>query len=407
MKGLVILLTFKAYLDNSYLKEIQGNILEKSFKNNKYYLKLDRTIFYPHLAGGQPKDKGKINGVNVIDVYEDGDNIIHVVKENITNNKVYMSIDWDNRFDLMQQHTGQHLLSYAFNSLFSAETIGFHMGEDYTTIDIKKSDLTEEEVEKIEFLTNKIIQSNFVISTYMVDETQLSKLPVERLPSVDEDIRIVEIDGLDYSPCCGTHVNYTGEVGLVKIRKWERYKGNIRVDFVCGFRALKDYSWKNQYIREMSLMLSSKDKDLLEKTKLLMEQKYTLEKENRNLLEELYKYKGELYLKEAKSYDSINYIVKEFHDNSLKELSFIASYLNNKEKLIQIYSVSNETSGQFLVSRSKDLDIDLRELLNEISESLILKGGGSPQMIQGGSSLVLLDNVIRSFYKEIRKYYKG
>src|SRR5699024_4971686 len=237
--------------------EIDANILEKSFKEDKYYFTLDRTIFYPHLAGGQPRDKGKINNINVIDVYEKDEDIVHILEEDIEGKDVQLSINWDNRFDLMQQHTGQHLLSSSFRSLFNAETVGFRIGEDYSTIDIQKPSLNKQEVKQVEFLTNKIIQSNFEVLSYIVKEDKLDEIPIDKLPTTDEDIRIVEIMGLDYSPCCGTHVNSTGEVGLVKIRKWENNKGNTRIEFLCGFRALDDYYWKNQYINEISSIMSS------------------------------------------------------------------------------------------------------------------------------------------------------
>lgn len=400
-------MTFKLYIENSYLREAEANILEKEFRNNKYYLKLDRTIFYPHLSGGQPRDKGTINQIEVIDVFEDGNDIIHVVGKKINTNNVNLSIDWEHRFDLMQQHTGQHLLSSCFYSLFNAETVGFHIGQDYIYIDITKPYLREEEVKQVEFLANKIIQSNFKISSYIVDKTNLSKFPIRKMPITDEDIRIVEIDGFDYSPCCGTHVFYTGEIGLIKIRKWEKYKGNTRVEFACGFRALKDYSWKNSYIQEIGLMLSCRDEDVLEKAKKFMDKNNKLEKENKSLRRDLYKYKGELYLIESKTYDNIRYIIKEINDSTLKEASLIAANLNNKNKLIQIYSISNGETAQFLISRSDDLDINLREIFNNISQKIIVKGGGSPQMIQGGSSIILLDTVIKMFYKEIRNYFKG
>lgn len=401
-------MTLKVYLDNPYLKEIDANILEKSFKEDKYYFTLDRTIFYPHLAGGQPRDKGKINNINVIDVYEKDEDIVHILEEDIEGKDVQLSINWDNRFDLMQQHTGQHLLSSSFRSLFNAETVGFRIGEDYSTIDIQKPSLNKQEVKQVEFLTNKIIQSNFEVLSYIVKEDKLDEIPIDKLPTTDEDIRIVEIMGLDYSPCCGTHVNSTGEVGLVKIRKWENNKGNTRIEFLCGFRALDDYYWKNQYINEISSIMSSQDKDLLEKSKLLINQKENLEKENRKLKEDIYKYKGEFYLQEATSYKDIDYIVKEVKDINLKELGFISSYLNNnQEKLIQIYSIPNKENGQFLVNRSKDLDINLRELLNNISKDIELKGGGSPIVVQGAASSNLLNDVILKFYTKIREYYKG
>lgn len=387
----MIILTLKAYLNNSYLKEIDGNILEKSFQNNKYYIKLDRTIFYPHLAGGQPRDKGRINGVNVLDVYENEREIIHVLKEDIKEKKVHMSIDWDHRYDHMQQHTGQHLLSSSIYSLFNANTIGFYLGKNYATIDIEKPSLNLDEVKQIEYLTNKIIQYNFSITSYMKDE----------------NIRIVEIMGLDSSPCCGTHLDTTGEVGLIKIRKWEKYKGNIRIEFLCGFRALKDYNWKNQYIREIAKMTSSRDKDVLEKTKLLIKEKEDLKKENRKLRGDLYKYKGESFLQKTTSYKGIDYIIKEIKDLNLKELGHISSYLSNKEKLVQIYSIPGKEESKFLVSRSRDLDINLRDVLNEISKDIDLKGGGSPLVVQGGAVNENINDILIGFYRKIREHFKG
>lgn len=400
-------MTLKTYLNNSYLKEINAKILEKSFKDDKYYFKLDRTIFYPHLAGGQPKDLGTINGVEVIDVFENGSDIVHVLEEDIEYEDVHLSIDWDNRFDLMQQHTGQHLLSSSFTSLFNAPTVGFHLGEEYTTIDIQKPSLNKYEVEQIEYLTNKVIQSNFPILSYIIDKEKLDKIPIRKLPPTNKNIRIVEIMGLDYSPCCGTHVSSTGEVGLVKIRKWENNKDNIRVEFLCGHRALEDYNWKNQYIRKLAAVISSKDKDIVDKYEKILEDKLSLEKENRKLREDLYKYIGESFLQQTTNYKDIKYIIKEVTDMNLKEISSIASYLSSKEKLIQIYSIPGETDGQFLISRSQDLNINLRNLFNNISQDIEVKGGGSSRTIQGGASIEVLNDFILEFYNQTRNNYKG
>ncbi len=135
----------RIYLNNPYLREIDARITSKVYENGKYYLKLNRTIFYPHLSGGQPGDKGTINGLQVLEVYEENDEIIHVIKENIHSDKVTLNIDWENRLDNMQQHTGQHLLSAAFYKLFNGETIGFHIGHDYVYIDVNLPELSEED----------------------------------------------------------------------------------------------------------------------------------------------------------------------------------------------------------------------------------------------------------------------
>ena len=273
----------KLYLENPYLRQADARIIDKKFENDLYYLKLDKTIFYPHLSGGQPRDEGQINGIPVVDVYEEDNNIIHVIKENIHSDKVRLEINWPRRIDLMQQHTGQHLLSAGFYKLFNGDTVGFHLGSDYVYVDINLAELSWEEAEKIENYVNKIITSDFEIKTSYVDLKDLDKLDLRKDTKLDSNIRIVEIDSIDFSPCAGTHLRNTGELGMIKIRKWKKYKGNIRVEFVCGKRALKDFSWKNQAINDIALLLSSKDSDVYEKVNILYNQKREAEKELRKL----------------------------------------------------------------------------------------------------------------------------
>ncbi|SHE28288.1 alanyl-tRNA synthetase [Tissierella praeacuta DSM 18095] len=400
-------MTNRLYLDNPYLREIDSRIVDKIYKDGKYYIKLNRTIFYPHLSGGQPGDKGTINGVQVLEVYEEDSDIIHVTKENIYSDKVILNIDWENRFDNMQQHTGQHLLSAAFYKLYNGETVGFHIGKDYVYIDITLPDLSEDDSEKIEIYANRIIFSNFEIKSYYIEKNDINKLPIRKQPTVNSNIRIVEIDNIDFSPCAGTHLRNTGEIGLIKIRKWEKYKGNIRIEFVCGNRALFDYRWKSKMIKDISLLLSSKDTDVLEKVKILYNQKEDLEKNNRNIQEELLRYKGEDLLKNAIKIDGISFVTKIFDDRDLKTINKISVHLNNIEKSIQIYGSKYENKGQFLISVSKDLNINLKDIFKEVSEEFEIKGGGSPQTIQGGCSLDDLDSLLNIFFENIKNKIKG
>src|SRR5690554_4550463 len=216
-----VIMTRKIYWENPYLYEIDALVEEKKIKDNKFYVKLNRTIFYPNMSGGQPGDKGTIDGIKVLDTYEESNKIIHVLEKNISQLKVKLKIDSTVRFDLMQQHTGQHLLSGVFYNLFNAETVGFHLGEEYVTIDITLDEISIDEIKKVEQMCNKIIQSNFKVKSYFVTNDNVHLIPVRKPPTVNEDIRIIEIEGFDYSPCGGTHVSYTGEIGLIKIRKWE------------------------------------------------------------------------------------------------------------------------------------------------------------------------------------------
>lgn len=399
-------MTIKVYRDSPYLKEIDANVVEKRYLDNKFYIKLDRTIFYPHLSGGQPGDKGFFNDIEVLEVYEEGDDIVHVLPRNISGNKVKLSINWDRRMDIMQQHTGQHLLSSVFLKLFSGETVGFNLGDEYVYIDITLADLTEEDAEKIELLANKIIQANFNIKSYYVDDSQLEKLNLTIHSKVKSPIRIVEIEGFDYNPCGGTHLKNTGELGILKIRKWEHRKGNIRVEFICGSRALKDYIWKNKYIKDIALLLSSKDKDVSNKVEKLYEEKTILEKSNRSLRESLNKLRAESFLQDAQVVNGISYICMEHEDMDFKELSYIAGYLNSLEKIIQIHGIFNEDKGQFYVSITKDMDINLQNIYKNIASKFTIKGGGSPHTIQGGTESGDLNEVMEEFLIEIRKELK-
>lgn len=397
-------MTNKLFMENPYLRNIDAKIIEKKYRDKKYYLKLDRTIFYPHLSGGQPGDIGTFNNIPVIETVEDNDSIIYVLEENINGQDVKISIDWDNRFDLMQQHSGQHLLSYSFEKLLNGHTVGFYIGKEYVYVDIDIQNITESQIQQVEYLANKIIQSNFRIKSYFVNEEELSKLNLRNEPSVTSNIRVVEIDGLDYSPCGGTHLYNTGELGLIKIRKWEHNRGNTRVEFVSGNRAFEDYSWKHDYIKELGLLLSSKDKDILNNVNKLYENREELEKTNRSLREQLYNITADKYLSGSKTVNDIKYIMEEPEDMNFKDLSYISTYLNkHNEKLVQIYGLYNDSEGQFFISRSNDFNINLKKILEEITHEFEIKGGGSPYTVQGACSSDDLKPIIEQFYNKIKE----
>ncbi|MDD2446372.1 MAG: DHHA1 domain-containing protein [Tissierellia bacterium] len=399
-------MTIKFYMENSYIRELEAEIIEKKFRNNKYYIKLNRTIFYPHLSGGQPKDLGTINDLEVIDVYEEGEDIVHVLEDNINVTKVKLSINWENRMDLMQQHTGQHLLSAVIHKLYNGETSSFYIGNDYSSIDIDLPNFKDEDIEKIELLANRIIYSNFKIKTYIVNKNDLKNIPLRKKPSVNSNIRIVEIEDFDYSPCGGTHLSSTGEIGIIKIRKWDKKRGNLRIEFLCGNRALHDYSWKNASIREISVLLSSKETDVLTSIKKLYEAKEKLEKENRDLRENLYKLKGDNILNEIKYSNGIGIIYKELEDMDFKELNLIANYLNTKEHLIQIYGLHNGKKAHLFVSCTKDLDLDLSQIFKSLSEKYEIKGGGNSTTVQGGVKADELSSIMKDFANCIIKKLK-
>jgi len=389
-------MTRKLYWENPYLHETEASISKKEKKNGSFHITLDRTIFYPDMSGGQPGDVGSINGETVLETIEEGNSIIHVLKSDVSGPKVKLSIRSDHRFDMMQQHSGQHLLSGVLYSLFGGETISFHLGEDYSSIDVTLTDLDQEEIDNAEALCNKIIQSDFQVKTYFVDNEKLKLLPVRKAPSVTSNIRMVEIDGFDYSPCGGTHVNHTGELGLLKITKCDHYKGNLRIQFLTGQRALMDYTSKFKSVRSISNLLSSSDDDIATKVEKLFRDKSDLEREVRSAREELISTRGSLLVEGSENLDGIRIIKKMYDNYDFKALSQLGSHVsNNYEMVIQIYGISNDGLGQFIISKSKDINLDLGNVYKKLSTEFKLKGGGNPNTVQGSVPTDSLEKLLQ------------
>jgi len=337
------------------------------------------------MSGGQPMDKGTINGIPVLDVYEEDNEIIHVIEDNIYDDKVHLAIDWNTRFDHMQQHTGQHLISAVFAKLYNGETIGFHLGSEFVYVDITLPQLTENDIERIERFANEIIFSNFSIKTYIIGKNDVSKVPLRKQPSVESNIRIVEIDSIDYSPCGGTHHRNIGEVGIIKIRKWEKYKGNIRVEFVCGSRALKDYAWKNTYINNIANLLSSKDTDTYTGVRRVYDENKSLLKEIKDLKNELLTYKGKDLVKEhSLPFKDTHIVRKVFVNSDFKDVRYLASQILSEKNTIVLFGLAEDDKCQFLIGRSEDININMSDIFKSVIDIIGGKGGGNNQLVQGG-----------------------
>lgn len=378
--------TEKVYLENPYLKEITAKVITKEYSDSKFYVTLNRTIIYPHLSGGQPMDRAVINNSKVIDVYEEDGTIIHVLEDNIDSNTVNISIDWNTRFDHMQQHTGQHLLSAVIYKLYNANTVGMHIGREYVYIDVALPKLSEEDVEKIERFANQIIYSNFPVKTYFIENKDVPTIPLRKPPIVDKNIRIVEIENVDITPCAGTHVRNIGEVGIVKIRKWEKYKGNTRIEFVCGNRALKDYTLKNYHINNISTLLSAKDTDTYAAVSKLYEEYKLLEKKLLDTKAELLKYQVESFINNAYTIKNVRIISKVLYDFDFKMAKYAISQILSYSSTVCILCIVESNKCHVLMGRSEDVGIDMKEIFDSAISIINGKGGGTPELVQGGGT---------------------
>lgn len=382
----------KIYRENSYLTSLEAEVVSCIKKDDLYEVVLDKTIFYPHMSGGQPKDEGTINGIKVLDVQENEDEIIHVLKEPLSG-KVSLAIDFEMRFDYMQQHSGQHILSYAFMKLFEGKTVGFHLSSDYTTIDIDKA-ITENMVLGVERLSNKVIYENkhMIAKDYTYEQTK--DLNLRKAPPKLDNLRIVTIEDHESVACGGTHVNYTGEVGIIKVTKTEKYKSGTRVEFLCGKRAVDDYIFKNKALSDLSLLFSCGSDKLLDNiTKFINENKAL--KTNLNLLNnELNDYKARELINKAVTKNEIKFIFEK-ENKDIKDLRYICSKITQDDNCVVLLVSEIDNFCHLVIAQSKNLTFNIKDLFEKCKSIINLKGGGNNYLLQGSGNLLKANECIK------------
>src|SRR5215211_6296088 len=252
--------TERLYYSDSHLIEFEARVVDVTDRVSGWTaVVLNRTAFYP-TGGGQPSDTGTLNGSRVVECIDDGDQgVLHVVqgvapaRDSIVRGRV----DWPRRLDHMQQHTGQHILSQAFVTLFNAATKGFRVLESVCEIDVELHEPSTEKIERAVELANNVVWEDRVITIRNVSSAQAAELALHKEPSREGELRLIEIEGFDLTPCGGTHPFRTGEVGMIVVRSWERAKGLTRIEFVAGTRALADYRRANKSAREVAALFSA------------------------------------------------------------------------------------------------------------------------------------------------------
>ncbi|KAB3530720.1 alanyl-tRNA editing protein [Alkaliphilus serpentinus] len=383
-------MTKKLFWEDPYLSTFTSSVISVEENENwpgKFLVVLDETGFYPE-GGGQPWDEGNIGDGYVSYVFIKDGVIYHVVDQDPGKGAIQKCrIDWDRRFDFMQQHLGQHILSSVFEKHHNAETVGFHLGTETVTIDLTMDSISDEELQKVELEANNQIYKNLKVQSLFPSVEGLKELPLRKQPTTDEDIRIIEIKDYDYSPCGGTHPAYTGEVGMVKVRKWEKVRGNIRIEFACGLRALKDFIWKNQQINSISALLSLKDVEAYEGTERIYRELRDLNKKYNQQSRLLLEYQVKEYHREAEEYQGISLVSLVFEDKDMKQLQTLAAALNQYPNTVALLAAKGD-KAQVVFTRSKDLSLDISKLFKEVIGLIDGKGGGNPITAQGGGDNV-------------------
>ena len=389
----------RLYLDDPYQKEFEAEIIEKMLIEDKVGIILNQTCFYPE-SGGQPSDKGEINGRKVLKVFELNDKIVHLIEGDILEKKVKGIINWDIRFDHMQQHTGQHILSQSFVKLLEADTVSFHIGEIESTIDVNLSSIKEEDVENVELLANKIIYQNRDVKTYFIGKDEIEKFRLRKAPPQKDRIRIVEIEDFDFSACGGTHCRKTGEVGIIKIKKWERMKGNLRFYFLCGQRALKDYSQKTHIINKLISEFSVNEGEIIQSVEKLRAEIKNQRKRLSKLQEKLISYEAGEIARNAK--EKIIKII--FKEREINEVKYLALNIIKKGDFIVIFGLETQERAHLFIGRSEKISVDLRKIVDIIAPLIEGRGGGRPDYIEiGGRKKENLEEAINEAYKYVKE----
>ncbi|MCD6116342.1 hypothetical protein J7K93_04960 [bacterium] len=394
--------TEKLYYTEPYEHLFTARVLSVTDKDGSCDVVIDRTLFFPE-GGGQPCDTGVINGMAVVDVREENGVIIHTVKGRLTQGEaVHGDVSWERRFDHMQQHTGQHILSQSFLRIYGAKTVGFHLGRNFVTIDLDREITDREQLEQAEHLVNNIVFENRKVKNKEIASDEIASYNLRKFPPIQDTIRVVEIEDFDLCACCGTHVSATGETGPVKIVKTERYKGGSRISFVCGGRALNYFTHVSNIVQDISLSLDTGYNELVHKVSNLNENYKSLKRKNKHTEERLLDYIADSLLSGLQKDKEIN-IIDIFDENiSFESLRILVRKLVNNSGIIAVAGTKDDKSHVVLAS-SKDVDIDLGKWFDSLITKINGKGGGPDSFKQGSGELKTdLNSVIRDTAENIK-----
>lgn len=380
--------TERLYYNDSHLTKFEARVLESTGRVSGWSaIKLDRTAFYP-TGGGQPSDTGAINGARVIEcIDEEDEGVTHVVHGATfdVGQIVKCVVDWERRFDHLQQHTGQHILSQAFVKLFDADTHGFRMMETISEIDVALEDPTDSKIERAVELANKIIWENHPVKIRNVSDEEAASMPLRKESSRQGELRLIEIEDFDLTPCGGTHAKQTGEVGIIVVRSWSRAKGMTRVEFAAGKRALLDYNKANQTARDVALQFSvGRDEAVAAVSRIIDENKNSL-KRLRTLEELASKVEAEELKQQATNFENgVRIISKIFDGRDAESLKRMAYALIETPKTVVFLASHDVDAARLVFARSSDAIGDMNLLMKDACTTLDGRGGGKSDLAQGG-----------------------
>ncbi|MER1998366.1 MAG: DHHA1 domain-containing protein [Lysinibacillus sp.] len=366
------------YYKDSMIQSFEAEVIGNGTDNLGQYVVLSNTAFYP-TGGGQPHDTGLLNDVAVVNVEKVDNEIRHYVTEGATlSGPVNGQIDWARRFDHMQQHTGQHILTAAFVELFDLPTISFHLGTGLVSIDLQTASITEEQLVAAEKRANEIIVENRPIETKWITADELTDYNLRKDIAVEGDIRLVIIPDYDYNGCGGTHPHSTGAVQAIKIMEIEKMKSNIRIHFVCGQRVLNELAMRKRVLTDVARQLSVPEVEAATATAKVMTNAKSTEKALADTQDKLLEVEATELAKAA-------IVAVAFENRSIQQLQKLAKMVTTLNPAAVVYLVAdNSDKLQFVAVRGADASISMKDVAARALPAINGKGGGSDQAVQGG-----------------------
>ena len=387
--------TERLYYRDSHLLEFDARVVDVSTRDDgAIAVMLDRTAFYP-TGGGQPNDTGTLGEARVVDCIDlEKDGVLHVIQGAVPQigETVQGRIDQSRRLDHMQQHTGQHILSAAFVKLFAAPTRSFRVMAHESEIDVALDDPSDEKIEKAVEVANETIWHNLPIAVREVSAEEAIALPLRKEPAREGELRLIEIPDFDLTPCGGTHAHATGEVGIIAVRNWERAKGLTRIQFMAGNRVLNDYRKINRIANQTAELFSAGREDSPALVAKLIDENKKLTRRVRELdeiasrveAEELLQSIGTTVSEEA----AVRTITKIFDDRDADSLKHLAHALIAHSQVVALLASIEGDTARLVFARSADVAADMNAMMRKACELIDGRGGGKPDMAQGGGKKV-------------------
>ena len=381
-------MTEKLYYEDSHLFDFHAVVLNCEQHGEIWKTVLDRTAFFPE-GGGQPGDHGTLDGVHVIDTHEKNGEIVHFCEAPLTvGSEVNGSVDRELRLRRMQNHSGEHIFSGTAHRLFGCSNVGFHMSEEDMTLDFD-CEMDADQVLRIETLANEAVRENLPVKVWFPSPEELKALEYRSKKELEGAVRIVEIPGVDRCACCAPHVYRTGEIGLIKVLNFERHRGGVRLNLVCGMQALEETRLRQQSVAEISALLSAKRDEVTAAVERILQEKEALKEKNAALALELIRLKAE----QQPETDG-NICLFEIIPDEIAMRELVNLLMDKCGGLAAVFFPGEDGAFRYIIgSRTRDL----RKEARTINAGIGGRGGGRPEMIQGSA---------RESEENIRRFFR-